>query len=179
MSNKAWKRIVRFLIIFLIVVIGIIAFFCFSGSDGVLTGKQYLKAQEKYMAEFEAYADDMDNIVTLYLNGDIGEEDFLNHLKILQEELTIMNEAHDKEAEKYSVITGTHTYQTKRGCEAVDECYDIFQNILSMMQNNYQDKNALSYKYIAYHQDIINSVSDYMTARDDTFGIEDNGKESE
>ena len=115
MSNKAWKRIVRFLIIFLIVVIGIIAFFCFSGSDGVLTGKQYLKAQEKYMAEFEAYADDMDNIVTLYLNGDIGEEDFLNHLQILQEELTIMNEAHDKEAEKYSVITGTHTYQTKRG----------------------------------------------------------------
>lgn len=93
MSNKAWKRIVRFLIIFLIVVIGIIAFFCFSGSDGVLTGKQYLKAQEKYMAEFEAYADDMDNIVTLYLNGDIGEEDFLNHLQILQEELTIMNQS--------------------------------------------------------------------------------------
>lgn len=91
----------------------------------------------------------------------------------------LTDEAHDKEAEKYSVITGTNTYQTKRGCEAVDECYDIFQNILSMMQNNYQDKNALSYKYIAYHQDIINSVSDYMTARDDTFGIEDNGKESE
>ena len=95
MSNKVWKRIVRFLIIFLIVVIGIIAFFCLSGSDGVLTGKQYLKAQEKYMAEFEAYADDMDNIVTLYLNGDIGEEDFLNHLQILQELNTMEEEYED------------------------------------------------------------------------------------
>lgn len=172
MSNKVWKCFIRILILLAVSILVVFLFFMIKGSDGVLTGEEYLKVQEKYMSEFESYANDMDNIVTLYLDDNISEEDFLNHLSILQEELDIMKASHDKEAEKYTVITGSHTEQTKKGCEAVSECYDIFQEIITMMQNNYTDKDAMSYKYLAYHQDIINSLADYMTARDLTFGTD-------
>ncbi len=166
MSNRVWKWIVRGMIALAILTVVCFAFFMLKGSDGSISGETYLKVQEKYLAEFESYADNMDNIVTLYLEDSISDEDFLNHLSILQEELNIMKASHDNDAEKYPVITGSHTAQTKRGCEAVDECYDILQEIITMMQNNYEDKDALSYKYLAYHQDIITSLSDYMTARD-------------
>ena len=33
-----------------------------------------------------------------------------------------------------------------------------------MMKETYPDKEVLSYQYIAYHQDIIGALADYMTA---------------
>ena len=173
MGNKAWKIIKIILILIIVTVIGLTAFYFIRGSEGEITGEDYLKVQEKYMAEFQVYSDNIDDIVSLYLDGSITEEDFLNHLEIFQQELDLMKATHDSEAEKYPVKTGTDTYHTKRGAEAVAECYDIYQNILTTLQNNSSDKDALSYKYIAYHQDIIHALSDYMTARDATFGTDE------
>ena len=45
---------------------------------------------------------------------------------------------------------------------------------MDMMKENYQDKDALSYKYLAYHQEVISTVSDYMTAKKLVFEQEEN-----
>lgn len=62
-----------------------------------MTGVEWFAKQESYVKEMESYADSMDDIVTLYLNGTITEEDFQNHLSVLQDELTIMRGIYQKD----------------------------------------------------------------------------------
>lgn len=170
LKERSLKRIVL-AVVFLILILVIVSAKYVSDQAAIeLTGKEWLKAQEKYMAEFEVFADDIDSVMTLYLENSIGEEDFFNHLDILEQELDVMQATYQKEKEEHPVQTGSHTYATKKGSESVEECYVIFQDLLSMMENNYQDKEALGYKYLAYHQDIIHSVADYMAAKEMVFG---------
>lgn len=173
MKEKTWNRILIG-ISFILLAIVITAFRGYTDSiSGTLTGEQALKAQEMYMTEFEMFADDIDTVMTLYLTESIHEEDFLNHLVLFQEQLYVMQAAYMSDMETYPVRTGTHTYDTKRGCESVKECYIVMQNLLDMMKENYQNKDALTYKYLTYHQEIISTVSDYMTAKELVFGEEE------
>lgn len=174
MKEKTWNKILIGISFILLTIVITVSRGYKDSISGTLTGRQALKAQEMYMTEFEVYANDIDTVMTLYLTDSIQEEDFLNHLSLFQEQLYVMQTAYTSDMENYLVRTGTHTYDTKRGCEAVKECYNVMQNLLDMMKENYQDKDALSYKYLAYHQEVISTVSDYMTAKKLVFEQEEN-----
>ena len=55
-----------------------------------ITGEEWLSVQSAYINEMSIYADNMDTIFALYIGGSISEEDFLNHIEILEDELTVM-----------------------------------------------------------------------------------------
>lgn len=164
MSNKTWRRIwCSILFVFVFVVGGGVLYYMQTTADEI-TGEEYLKKQNIHVDELEIYADNVDNVVALYLNGNIKEKDFLNHLVVFQQELDLMKASYQEEKQTHPVKVGSHTYATKKGTEAIEECYEIFEKIIGMMEENYQDKESLSYQYIAYHQDIIGALADYMTA---------------
>lgn len=129
-----------------------------------ITGEEWLSVQSTYIDEMSIYADNMDTIFALYIGGSISEADFLNHIEILEDELTVMVAARDELQDKYEIKTGSHTYSSKKGCEAVDHCYLTLKDILDMARNNYQDVDVLSYKYLAFHQEVIDDLADYMAA---------------
>lgn len=164
MSNKAWKRIWCGLGLILLLLVGGGIFYYQQSTQNEITGKEYLKQQAVHMDELEIYADNVDNVVALYLNGNIKEQDFMNHLSVFQQELALMNASYQKEKEEHPVKVGSHTYATKKGGEAIEECYTIYGKILTMLEENYHEKETMSYKYIAYHQDVIGALADYMTA---------------
>ena len=83
--------------------------------------------------------------MTLYLNGTITKDDFLNHLSVKQDELKIMKGMYQKEKKAHPVRTGTHNYATKKGCEAVEKCYQAFDDLILMAEKNADDKKALAY----------------------------------
>lgn len=131
-----------------------------------ITGIEWLDMQEEYIDEMETYADNMDDIFALYLSGTISSEDFLNHLTVLSNELKVMKAVYEDAKNDNPVRTGTHTYSSKTGCEAVERNYETFEKIINMaaLEENYSDVNTLGYKYLAYQQEIVDNLADYMGA---------------
>lgn len=129
-----------------------------------ITGEEWFAMQEEYINQFETFSDDMDSITALYINGDLDQEAFLSHMELFEKELDSMQTAYKKAEEENPVRTGTHTYYTKLGCDAVSECYDIFRDLIHMEMENYVNTEELGYTYIAYQQKFIDSMSDYMSA---------------
>lgn len=130
-----------------------------------INGTEWYAKQDGYMTEFETYAGEMDDVVSLYLSGSIGEADFLTHVSILQGELTLMKADYDQYRKRHPVRTGSMTYYEKMACDAVESIFPVFQNMLDMMRDNSANPAQLSYEYIAFHQDIIKCVAKYATAQ--------------
>lgn len=167
-------------IVVFLVGIGIIArIIAYLDYSQEITGTEWFDMQEEYIDEMNTYADNMDDIFTLYLSGAISAEDFQNHISILSDELKVMQTVYEKYKEEHPVRTGTHTYSSKIGCEAIENCYDTFEKILDMasQEENYSDINTLGYKYLAYQQEIIENLADYMGAK--TIMDEEGGDDSE
>lgn len=110
--RKKKSLIIVFILIF--AVIGISVGHYFWKESKKMTGVEWFAEQESYVKQMETYADSMDDIMTLYLNGTITKDDFLNHLSVQQKELTIMEGMYKKEKNAHPVRTGTHSYATKR-----------------------------------------------------------------
>ncbi|MFR3808735.1 MAG: hypothetical protein ACLTX3_07225 [Lachnospiraceae bacterium] len=79
--------------------------------------------------------------------------------------MDIIQGCYKKEQADHPVRTGTYTYEEKLGCEGVSETMDNLQEILIMAQGNSSDIDTLSYKYLALHQSIIDSMAKYTTAQ--------------
>ena len=146
------------------------------------SGMQWFQKQSGYLDTLNGYADSMDDVFALYLSGSINEEDFIVHLDGLQEELKIIYAAYCAEVRTHPVTIGSHTYMTKKGAESVENCYLLFQELIDMSYQNYMAKDVLTYKYLAFHQKFIDSLSEYMTAksfieRGETGPVYDSGKD--
>ena len=141
------KKILIIVFILLCALTGISVGHYFWKESKKMTGVEWFAEQESYVKQMETYTDSMDDIMTLYLNGTITKDDFLNHLSVKQDELMIMK----------------GMYQ-KKGCEAVEKCYQAFDDLILMAEKNADDKKALAYKYIAAHETLIDHLSDYMAS---------------
>lgn len=144
-----------------------------------ISGSQWSEKQEEYMDEFGVIADDMDNTMTLYMTDAITTEDFLSHVDIIQKEVNILRAGYDQYQDKHPVKIGSYSYHEKATVDAVAKLFDLFNEILNMMRTYADDKPMLSYEYIAYHQDIIKIVSEYVTARNFIDGTFKSNKEEE
>lgn len=129
------------------------------------TGQEWYARQEEYIETLRTYVGEMDDIFALYLGGSIQETDFLNHISVLQNEVDIIQEVYEQEKEKHPVRLGTYTYEQKLGCEGVEDVFSSLQDVLSMARENSADRNALSYKYLALHQNLIDAISKYISAQ--------------
>lgn len=158
------KKILIIVFILLCALTGISVGHYFWKESKKMTGVEWFAEQESYVKQMETYTDSMDDIMTLYLNGTITKDDFLNHLSVKQDELMIMKGMYQKEKKAHPVRTGTHNYATKKGCEAVEKCYLAFDDLILMAEKNADDKKALAYKYIAAHETLIDHLSDYMAS---------------
>lgn len=130
------------------------------------TGEEWFQKQEQYVDDLETYSSSMDDILTLYLTGSIPKEDFLTHVSIQKQELEIMERVYEQERQKHPVKTGTHTYETKAGCEAVEGCYRVMDELIGVMEQNADDSEALAYKYLAGQKQMVKEISRYMAAKE-------------
>lgn len=146
------------------VVLAIAGIYLYANEHNKRTGPEWFELQSKYMGEFQVYSENMDDIFALYITGTISADDFANHLNVLKQELDIMSVMYHEELKAHPIKTGTHNYSTKKACEAVEDCYRIFDEIITMGWNNMDDVEALSYKYITYQQEVIDNVAEYMAA---------------
>lgn len=90
------KKILIIVFILLCALTGISVGHYFWKESKKMTGVEWFAEQESYVKQMETYTDSMDDIMTLYLNGTITKDDFLNHLSVKQDELTIMKGMYQK-----------------------------------------------------------------------------------
>lgn len=159
------RKYLKYLFIPLLLIVGILAARGFYHYQKQYTGEEWFQKQESYISNLRTYVGEMDDVFALYIAGSIQEDDFLNHISVLQGELDIIQGCYKKEQMDHPVRTGTYTYEEKLGCEGVSETMDNLQEILIMAQGNSSDIDTLSYKYLALHQSIIDSMAKYTTAQ--------------
>lgn len=129
------------------------------------TGLTWLKEQEYYLSGMTELAYSTDEIVTLYAQGAIGEEDFLNHISVFEAELTLMKAEYVQDINEKPVEIGTHTYETKAGTEAVARMYDLFEQLYETCRRDSGDVDKLLYDYMALQQEFSICLGDYAAAR--------------
>lgn len=129
------------------------------------TGLSWLKDQEYYIAGMTELAYSTDEIVALYAQGSIGEEDFLNHISVFEAELALMKAEYDQDISEKPVELGTHTYETKAGTEAVARMYELFGQLYETCRRDSSNVDKLLYDYMALQQEFSICLGDYAAAR--------------
>lgn len=155
----------KILVIVLIAVGAVTAFMLYRNYARQQTGTEWFNKQQTYMDNMETLTDNMDDALSLYVAGAIGEEDFLTHIKQFQDELQLIRDERDAELRAHPVRPDTETYATKSGTEAVTELLDLCGDMLDMCENTYQDKDTLVYNYMAYEDLMVDSGAKYLAAR--------------
>lgn len=133
------------------------------------SGEQWYQKQEEYLTDMETFADTMDDAVSLYVIGSLPAEDLLEiDNTILRTELSAMRLEYEKDLEEHPIRTGTITDIQQAACDSVYSCYDVFEEILEMIDSEvstYDSPKRLRYKYLAEHQKFADAAAGYVCAK--------------
>ncbi len=162
MNHRTKSLIIRivFIVIIAVIVFGIIAAIVFKQHG--YTGEEWYEKQDQYLSEMEDYAASVDDVVTLYITKAISSDDLLNYTDMFKKELDLMVYTYDKDLEDNPLQTGSVSNENMIATESVRKCYDVFYDILDMINNNYEDASRLSYLYQGYHQIFNDAASGYL-----------------
>ena len=115
------RKYLKYLFIPLLLIVGILAARGFYHYQKQYTVEEWFQKQESYISNLRTYVGEMDDVFALYIAGSIQEDDFLNHISVLQGELDIIQGCYKKEQTDHPVRTGTYTYEEKLGCATDQE----------------------------------------------------------
>ena len=162
MNHRTNRLIIRIVLIAIVAVIafGILSAIVFKQHG--YTGEEWYEKQDQYLSEMEEYAASIDDVMTLYITKTISSDDLLNYTGMFKKELDLMVYTYDKDLEDNPLQTGTVTNENMIATESVRKCYDVFYDILDMINDNYGDSSRLSYLYQGYHQIFNDAASGYL-----------------
>lgn len=126
------------------------------------TGQEWYEKQEAYLTDMETFASSLDDAVTLYLTGSIQEEDLLNYMGMFRDELTLMTYEYDQDLAEHPLETGTVENEDLIAADSVRKCYDVFAEVIAMIEENSDDPARLRYLYLGYHQVFNDAASGYF-----------------
>ena len=133
--------------------------------SGCLAGgtpaSEWIISQYDGFSEIQSYCAKLDDSVSLYLSGAIEEDVYLSNIAQLDQELSSMEKA-QKDGE---IKPGTFTENTMAAKEGYDDIWKSLRTLIDTMQTDetvLNDKDALSYLYLAYHDQIEKDVSKYI-----------------
>ena len=133
-----------------------------------ITGNEWLMKQTDCLTELQAYAEGMDDVITLYVAGSITAGDFQNEVAILKQQYAVLLEFYNTLKAEYPVEPETHSYLSKRGSDALQKVYDDMGKVLDGL---FDPETGLpytaehvAYVYIGYRQGILDSIAEFTTA---------------
>ena len=130
-----------------------------------ITGKEWVTMQSPTFEGLEKFIESMDDVYALYTTQVMNDVDFKNEVAMLNVEYKSILRDYEILKANNNIKPGTHTYVSKRATIAVD---NIFKNISNILTETYEGDNTkspqeISYIYLAYKENIKNSVADYIT----------------
>ena len=111
------------------------------------------------LADLKAYLEKLDDTVTLYLTSAIDSDTYLANLKELDTEFCQLEVSIPDD----TIKPGSMTETTAAAQEAYDDIWYNMETLLETMQTDrkVQNKDALSYLYLAYQTKLSEDFSKY------------------
>ena len=121
-----------------------------------ITGQEWVARKFEMMDESQAFALNLDSIVTLYSINAIETEDYMNELLIADQAYAYLRSTDTEER----VRPGGQSEETIRAMQAYVKIWDDFGDLLEILhsQEAEDDRNYLVYQYMAYRDDILSNV---------------------
>ncbi len=162
-KSRAKKIIIRILLI--LIVLGAAGFFIFrwyqKKQETELTAKEWFYFEVVYLDDMKNLTEQLDVTVSMYLNGNIDEEAYIEQMDMIKSEYVLFIATRDKDKETYHIKPETYDYANKAGPEAAERSYEIVGNLMDDCVNPsiYKDKDKLTYVYLAYTDSLINELA--------------------
>lgn len=112
-------------------------------------------------SDIKDYCSSLDDIVTLYLSSGIDQDTYISYLNQLDEKLIKLEDS----IEKKEIKPGTFTENTMAAKEAYDDIWNSLRTLIDTLKSEQtviENKDALSYLYLAYQEQLQNDVSKYV-----------------
>ena len=133
-----------------------------------LSGGQWLAVQEEQcLPDLQAYAEGLDEVVTLYIMGAITESDFAVELMVLDNQYKLLMQRYETIKRDNPMRENGHTYISKRGSDGMEACYDVFDRALAALRDDAGkplSRDEVAYVYLSFQQELADAMSTFMTA---------------
>lgn len=140
---------------------------------GGIPANDWIIGKYSSFSDFQSYCSELDDVVTLYLSSGIDQETYLSSLDQLDQKLSNM----EAENEESDIKPGTFTETTMEAKEAYDDIWSSLRSLITSMKTDpavLDSKDALSYLYLAYQEQLQNDVAKYIEGYQEAAGNRSN-----
>ncbi len=158
------KKIIIISVILLIAVITVFTIIKIKQKkEREITGEEMFIAETGFMNNIKNVSEQLDMTVSLYLNGNINTEAYLQQMNMVKQQMILFLAEYREFNEYFEVKLGSHTLGSKIGCESAENSYYMLSDLIDycMMEEYYSDKEKLSYMYIAQEKEISKELYNY------------------
>ena len=123
-----------------------------SKSDDKISAETWVVNQADRIDTLKKYAENLDEVYTLYIIGDMSSYDFSNELKILQSQFN-------------ACYLEYKEHLSEQGTKDMDAIYEDMQHLLFDSVTESQTPKTpeeISYVKIAYQEDLLMNITDYL-----------------
>lgn len=128
---------------------------------GGIPADEWIVSQYESMSDIKSYCEKLDDVVALYLSSGIDQETYLSSLKELDTELSDL----EKNRDTQDIKPGTFTETTMAAKEGYNDIWTGLRTLVDTMESDttvLESKDALSYLYMAYQEQMENDVNKYI-----------------
>lgn len=173
MFSRPFKKQMRASVLVLLLSLTLLISGC---SQKQITGNEWLLKQKECLDTIEIFAEEMDEVYSLYIVGSMTEEDFIAEVRLLKAQHGVLTQYYDQLRSENPVKEGSHSYVSKRGSEGMEKCYKALGEMLDSSikeDGRVLSVDELAYLYLAYRQEFSAAISEYVTA---VVWLEESGK---
>lgn len=131
---------------------------------------QWFWEQSTYFDNISLYSENVDDAVTLYLKGDISSDDFKIFVNKFYEQYYLMLKEYEQKMGEHKIDYKTVPAEVEVCCNAIYDIYKLYGDIINSLKENSENKERLTYQYLAYQQTISSYLNDFMIARATYYG---------
>lgn len=138
-------------------------------TDKRVSAQYWLASQYEYLYPAEELADSLDDVVTMYINGNLDMDGYYTQMTTIYDEMSILLQSYEEGEKENAIITGTHNDNTKAGTKAVKDGLNELSKLVNDCMTDYENKEKLAYTYLAYIQSINGYFETYINAYNNEF----------
>lgn len=139
--------------------------------EGGMPADEWIIEQYSTISDIRSYCEELDDAVALYLSSGTTQEVYLADIKKLDSELSEM----EKNKTDVTIKPGTFTETTMSAKEGYDDIWNSLRTLINAMESDttvLEDKDALSYLYLAYQEQLQIDFEKYIGGYNEAVGGE-------
>ena len=136
-----------------------------------ISGDRWLMMQDDYSNDLSMFVANMDQVYSLYISGQISDDDFATEVKSMQKAYKVMEADYKEDKEENPIRAGSYSADAQRGINAIEDYRKAIGNIMTDSFDTNGDpisRQKAAYVYMGYGQQMAEDISVYTKAYNKT-----------